>query len=221
MYYYRNIAHKYPLSTHLSDQYVWQTETRLHSGLLTNFQSLKTLPYQAKNTENHLMSFSSSLHIHTKTNPHKVSDITQRYLHRNASYQWCTVREHPALSPYLGALQCGWVSGGGRCGGRCGGRWVELQAALCCVVLGHWSLSWLDNVKWGQQQGRPAGSQRNAGFLSVVKELWNLRKKSKRLCRKTQTGTTGCFSCPAPLWLADLMLRLRCRMTPTVTAAVI
>lgn len=48
---------------------------------------------------------------------------------------------------------------------------MELQTALCCAVLGHWSLSWLDNVKWGQQQGRPAGSLRNAAFLSVVKEL--------------------------------------------------
>lgn len=197
----------------MKHDYIQDFEYKTLSLSLKNF----LIKPSRQNTDNHLMSFSSSLHIHTKTNPHKVSNITQRYLQKNASYQWRTVREHPALSPYLRALQCGWVSGGG----RCGGRWVELQTALCCAVLGHWSLSWLDNVKWGQLQGRPAGSLRNAAVLSVVKELWNLRKKSKRLCRKTQTGPAGCFSCPASLRLADLKLRLRYRMTPTVMAAVI
>lgn len=41
-----------------------------------------------------------SLHIHTKTNPHKVFDITQRCFQK-CSYQRtsveCTVREHPAF----------------------------------------------------------------------------------------------------------------------------
>lgn len=64
-----------------------------------------------RNTENHFRChFYSSLHIHTKTNPHKVSNITQRYLQK-CSYQGPCV-EYSQRTPCLLHLISGLFSAG-------------------------------------------------------------------------------------------------------------
>lgn len=153
-----------------------------------------------------------SLHIHTKTNPHKVSNITQRYLqkcsYRRAGVE-CTVREHPVFCCLsLCSPVCYWSV----CLlERWGERWVGLCRGLCSAGYGHRSLSWLDIVKWGQPQG-----QQECSRLISPKGAGDTRKKSKRLCRKTQMGPLGHFSCAALLQLADLKLWCKYQMTPTV-----
>lgn len=70
---------------------------------------------------------------------------------------------------------------------------------------------WLDIVKWGQPQG-----QQECSRLISPKGAGDTRKKSKRLCRKTQMAPLGHFSCAALLHLADLKLWCKYQMTPTV-----
>lgn len=139
-----------------------------------------------------------------------MSDITQRCLQkcsiRRAGVAR-TVREHPVWAAYLSSLQ--W----GEClaEGRWGERWVGLCRGLCSAGYGHRSLSWLDIVKWGQPQG-----QQECSRLISPKGAGDTRKKSKRLCRKTQMGPLGHFSWAALLQLADLKLWCKYQMTPTV-----
>lgn len=138
--------------------------------------------------------FYSSLHIHTKTNPHKVSNITQRYFQK-CCYQKLSVeysQRTPCLLLLISALfsvgEC-LVEGDGE-----GDEWSGRGSTLCCVwapeppVTGHCQV--------GSAAGPACDLTRNAAILSVVKGFETLWKKSKCLCRKTQMGPMGNFSLP-------------------------
>lgn len=118
-------------------------------------------------TQNHFRChFYSSLHIHTKTNPHKVSKITQRYLQK-CSYQRPCV-EYSQRTPCLLLLISGLFSTG-----EClveGDEWSCREGSrLCCI----WALEPLvtGHCQVGSVIGPASGLTRNAAALSVVKEL--------------------------------------------------
>lgn len=135
-----------------------------------------------------------SLHIHTKTNPHKVSNITQRYLQK-CSYRRagvdCTVREHLVFcclslySPVWG--ECLLV---GEMGREMSG---SAQGSLFCRVRAPEPFH-----DWTLSSGVNRRASRNAAALSVLKELETPERKAN-------------VSVGRPRWLLwDIFLALLC-----------
>lgn len=121
-----------------------------------------------------------------------MSNITQRYLKNNST----AAAGGPAQSENTRLISA--LVRAGEClveadGGVSGGGGVR-RGSLPCWLRGHWSLPWLDIVKWGQTAG--AGLSRNAAALSVLEEPETLAKKSKRLRgRHGGAPCAPCFSC--------------------------
>ena len=131
-------------------------------------------------------------------------------------------------APYLCALQCGWVFWWR----QMGGRWVELQRrrrrrrrrrrGMVFVVVVRWSLSWLDIVRWGQRRGRACGARQECGHLISCRGAGDPLKGKANVSARTPTRVLQQIPlAPASLCLADLKLRCRYPVTPTVTELVI
>lgn len=158
----------------------------------------KLIKVSRQNTKNYFRChFYSSLHIDTKL-IHTKCPTLLKGTSKNAVIRGpmqSTVKEHPSFCS-LSRHSSVWVSVWSREMGR------EMSGAakgstLRCVwapeplVTGHCQV--------GSAAGPACDLTRNAAALSVVKKLKTLWKKSKCLCRKTQMGPMGYFSCPA--WL--------------------
>lgn len=136
----------------------------------------------------------SSLHIHTETNPHKVSYITQRYL-QICSYQRPSM-EYSQKTPCLRLLISALFSVG-ECllEGRWGERWVERPRSFCVLGMGtgasrDWTLSSGVNRRAG------LWAHKECSLLISFKGAWDSLKEKQTSLLEDTDGSYGRFFLP-------------------------